>query len=1007
MRTMVYPGGANQESWTYDSKGRLKTRTDQRGITVTLGYDAIDRKTSEVYTSGATVIANLLFSYDATSNLVESLDTITGLSQRNVNDAGLPGFDAFNRLTDTRLLMGVATLGGGGTLWRKGSYTYTADSQRDTYSFTVSDAPSVVTHSYSYLYDLEGRLFSVTRTNPTPSKTYLSVFYDKAGRRNNLLFQNGSEVIFARDSKGRLHQAKAMNSSMTTLASFTYGYNARDERTSLSYDHLGVKVDFLYDDLSRLTSEAWSGNTEGLDSFQNQFTSAPPGNESAFSSPAACAFPLSQALPVSSYFGLYDYDECGNRTGKLTSSGFSSLAFDAENRVTSELKSSVTLQAPSSVSASSTASGYTTGPISDLGLADGTSAALAWKSTSSSPHTVTLDYGATAVSIVKVRAFFPSTKLPTRFKPQYFSGGTWQDFAIQAATGVTAASGGYWTATLREATFGFAAVSTTQVRFLQDGGGGSSSEPEVAYLNEFDASKVDLPVTVSYDYTLNGTPGKSPNIQKITSGTTVEDLSYDYKNRMVGYVKTVNAAITADFSYIYLPGGERLAKVNHQQTNDNEEWYFSDGADVVADYSRSSGSGTYTMTSTYVQSLGIDDKHVRIKAHGTELYYLGDALGSVHRIIDQAQAIQNTALTTAWGEKHPGFSDQVGVPDRRGFTGRDVDAESGLMDFRARNYIPGIGRFAQKDPIGVDYLYAGNNPVSRTDPTGEYWVIPSDTPDHYGKAVLSWAARYFGAGFSVEGGKTRSALSSWTMISGRGRNQSTNVRASHGSSAQEEAQFMAWGADDQPHDLVAYVEGIAAARGRHFWNNAVKTTFTEATGGVGYWETVGGALKASVGGDVDPRIANAPGFEASKWSFRTAEAAAVAAVAVKAAAVAGVIKLKGLWFTFGGGAATAASTPQGQQILQRGAEAIARLPVPGNLDLGRQLWGTTPEFARTMLQQIGRGRLESMGVTRDWLVQWIRFYENEAVRAATEKIINPSLQPRLELLKKALELLGG
>jgi len=100
-------------------------------------------------------------------------------------------------------------------------------------------------------------------------------------------------------------------------------------------------------------------------------------------------------------------------------------------------------------------------------------------------------------------------------------------------------------------------------------------------------------------------------------------------------------------------------------------------------------------------------------------------------------------------------------------------------------------------------------------------------------------------------------------------------------------------------------------------------------------------------------------------------------------------------------------TPLGRQIIQEGQEAIAKLPVPGNLDLGRQLWGTNPEFARNMLQQITRGSLEGMGVTREWLVEWIRFYENEAVRAASQQIVNPSVQPRLELLKKALELFGG
>jgi RHS repeat-associated protein len=34
------------------------------------------------------------------------------------------------------------------------------------------------------------------------------------------------------------------------------------------------------------------------------------------------------------------------------------------------------------------------------------------------------------------------------------------------------------------------------------------------------------------------------------------------------------------------------------------------------------------------------------------------------------------------------------------FTGRELDAETGLMHFRARTYDPVQGRFKQRDPIG-------------------------------------------------------------------------------------------------------------------------------------------------------------------------------------------------------------------------------------------------------------------------------------------------------------------
>ncbi len=57
------------------------------------------------------------------------------------------------------------------------------------------------------------------------------------------------------------------------------------------------------------------------------------------------------------------------------------------------------------------------------------------------------------------------------------------------------------------------------------------------------------------------------------------------------------------------------------------------------------------------------------------------------------------------------------------FTGREYDAETGLYYYRGRYYSPALGRFLNRDPIGIRggvnlYEYVGNNPVTRTDPSG-------------------------------------------------------------------------------------------------------------------------------------------------------------------------------------------------------------------------------------------------------------------------------------------------
>ena len=62
------------------------------------------------------------------------------------------------------------------------------------------------------------------------------------------------------------------------------------------------------------------------------------------------------------------------------------------------------------------------------------------------------------------------------------------------------------------------------------------------------------------------------------------------------------------------------------------------------------------------------------------------------------------------------------------FTGRELDAESGLYFYRARYYDARTGSFTQEDPIAGllaipqtlnPYSYVANNPLNLTDPSGE------------------------------------------------------------------------------------------------------------------------------------------------------------------------------------------------------------------------------------------------------------------------------------------------
>ena len=90
---------------------------------------------------------------------------------------------------------------------------------------------------------------------------------------------------------------------------------------------------------------------------------------------------------------------------------------------------------------------------------------------------------------------------------------------------------------------------------------------------------------------------------------------------------------------------------------------------------------------------------------------------------NQVGELTGTASYDAWGNSLAA----LGTIPLYGYTGREPDA-TGLIYYRNRYYDPMIGRFIQRDPIGMDgginlYAYVNGNPVNFTDPMG---TLPRD-----------------------------------------------------------------------------------------------------------------------------------------------------------------------------------------------------------------------------------------------------------------------------------------
>ncbi|MCH8967981.1 MAG: RHS repeat-associated core domain-containing protein, partial [Planctomycetes bacterium] len=161
-------------------------------------------------------------------------------------------------------------------------------------------------------------------------------------------------------------------------------------------------------------------------------------------------------------------------------------------------------------------------------------------------------------------------------------------------------------------------------------------------------------------------------------------------------------------------------------------WYDYDGDEIYGDYEVDVVGQNVTTTQIGVTEAGIG----QVDYNGSGLsYFHFDHIGSTRLLTDMPHTIEDSYIYTAFGETISAegtigtryrYAGTYGYQDNSEFAAPDSAFDA--VHVGHRYYSPTIGRFLQRDPIGLRgganvYAYVGNDPMSFVDPLGygEIW----------------------------------------------------------------------------------------------------------------------------------------------------------------------------------------------------------------------------------------------------------------------------------------------
>jgi RHS repeat-associated protein len=682
---------------------------------------------------------------DPTTTITQTNTTaLSGLSVSGANLGSLAA-QVTSALTSTAIL--AAGSGGAASSAVGTTYTDVLNGDGEVLSETITDnSTGAVTDAYSRTYDDAGNM--LTQTDGSGRTTAWT--YNAANQVTSETVAYGTPqaatTTFAYDANGNLLSVTDPDNNTTS-----YTYNAQGEETSMT-DPLGNTETKTYNDASQLIAQT---NRDGL---SEDYTYAPAGQVATETWYAADGVTVTdqfiftyntanQLVSASNDEGTYTftyddqgrvsgvtepfgvslsfgYDANGNRDLVQDSfGGTTQSTYDAANQLVSELFSQTgqpSLQVDQTYNAAGAVAGQTdstngeviataadsydaSGNLTDLLYQAGNGTTLADFQYAYAPGAVVGVVGSGGVSDLG----------------NISGGSTSGDLLAETDNGVT--TGYQYDTTGQLTSYG----STTQTYDANGNrnGPGYVVGPDNQLLSDG---------TNNYTYDADGNETTRTNIATGDTWT----YGYDNANQMISAVETAadgTVEVQAAFKYdafgnrleqdVTYPGQPTVVqRYAYDAWNPNTpSGVGTENANVWADL-----NGNNQLQTRYIHGDALDQLFARMQydpsGTATPYWYVTDHLGSVRDVLDGSGNVVDAINYDAYGN----ITSETNPADRGRYawTGRELDAETGLQYNRARYYDATTARWMSQDPLGLDagdsnlYRYVQNRPTGETDPSG-------------------------------------------------------------------------------------------------------------------------------------------------------------------------------------------------------------------------------------------------------------------------------------------------